>query len=159
MHSTRETMLPKKKERTPIQQVREFLHVGQKALPEKKHKPMKRVSDKRRGQLRIYGPRAKRFLEDHQICQVWLKENGWKESWPEAGWYYRLDEETFPLATTNRLVNVFNAPRSTQVHHKDKRRGARLNDETKWLAVCSKNHRRIEDNKAWARANGFLEDF
>lgn len=34
-----------------------------------------------------------------------------------------------------------------------------LLDENFWLAVCRKNHERIESNKNWAREQGFLLNF
>ena len=153
-----------KRERTPIQKVREFLPVGQKAFPEKPRKFMRRMSKKRSGQVKIYGLKARAFLQKHLVCQVWLKDNNWRENSVCGGIFYErvFDHEGIRHVETRSasfLIEVIGAPRSTQVHHKDKRRGARLNDETKWLAVCAENHRRIEDNKSWARANGFLEDF
>ena len=50
-------------------------------------------------------------------------------------------------------------PLATQVHHRDKRRWARLLDESQWLAVSRQAHRQIEDSLEWARANGYLRDF
>jgi hypothetical protein len=49
--------------------------------------------------------------------------------------------------------------RATQIHHKNKCRGARLNDTSEWMAISYAGHRLIEDNKGWARANGYLRDF
>lgn len=34
-----------------------------------------------------------------------------------------------------------------------------LLDENFWLAVCRANHERIENNKTWAREQGFLLNF
>ncbi len=57
------------------------------------------------------------------------------------------------------LIERLGAPRSTEIHHTNKRRGEMLNDETHWLAVCRANHERIENDKAWARRAGFLLNF
>ncbi len=51
------------------------------------------------------------------------------------------------------------APSATEIHHQAKRRGKMLNDERYWLAVCRKNHERIEADKAWARREGYLLNF
>jgi hypothetical protein len=50
-------------------------------------------------------------------------------------------------------------PLSTEIHHKNKRRGADLLEPHFWLAVSQDAHRRIEENKAWARAECYLLDF
>jgi hypothetical protein len=50
-------------------------------------------------------------------------------------------------------------PLATQVHHRNKRRGADLLDQTEWLAVSASAHHRIENDKAWARAQGYLLNF
>lgn len=145
----------------------------------KRHKPMKRtgflkrggflkrtgrispISKRRRKEVSAYGPAARAFLEAHPICQVWLAENGWREEKFAIGVY----AETNPLGgvalcgSGDFLIRNFGAPPSTEVHHKNKRRGKMLLDQTHWLAVCRENHERIEQNKAWARANGFLENF
>lgn len=46
---------------------------------------------------------------------------------------------------------------SVDIHHIAKRNGARLTDETKWLAVCRGCHDLIERDREWAYQNGFLE--
>jgi cytochrome c553 len=45
---------------------------------------------------------------------------------------------------------------ATQIHHKAKR-GKNLNAIDTWLACCASCHARIEDNKTWARAEGYLK--
>jgi hypothetical protein len=42
-----------------------------------------------------------------------------------------------------------------QVHHKEGR-GKKLCAVNTFLAVCAGCHRRIHDNPAWARENGYL---
>lgn len=104
-------------------------------------KPIRRVSKKRAKQLRTYSTLRKEFLALHPICQVWLKEQGITES----------DTAIFHL-----LLDDY-APRATEVHHMNRRNGARLNDEAYWLAVCAEAHRRIHAEPSWARAEGFLK--
>jgi hypothetical protein len=71
-----------------------------------------------------------------------------------------LYQSAYPLAnfTATELLDL-DAPRATEIHHMNKRRGKMLLDESFWLAVCRKNHERIEQNKKWAREQGFLLNF
>lgn len=113
----------------------------------RRSKPIRQVSVKRSAQLREYFVARDRYLKDHPICMVWLAENGF------ANFRAVLDCSS---VTTFRAMG---APMATEVHHANKRTGARLLDETHWMAVCRANHNRIENNKSWARANGFLLHF
>lgn len=120
----------------------------------RRSKPIRKVSTKRARQLREYNARRVYFLREHPICQVWLRENGWTHG--EDGWFY---SDKMSQVSSVFLMHVHRAPASTEVHHVAKRRGAMLNDERHWLAVCRHNHDRIESNKSWARANGYLTNF
>jgi hypothetical protein len=53
-------------------------------------------------------------------------------------------------------VSVEKIPIATQIHHRNKGRGARLLDERWWMAISSEIHDRIEGNKDWARKIGLL---
>lgn len=123
-----------------------------RTAPLRRSKPIRKVSLKRARQLREYSARRTYYLREHPICEVWLKENGWRQT-----------DEIFskgPIcASYNGLITIWSAPTATEIHHTNKRRGAMLNDERYWLAVCRENHERIENDKAWARANGFLLNF
>lgn len=112
--------------------------------------PLRRVSFRRLQQLRLYWVRRARFLRAHPYCQLWLKEHGVDEA--EA----IRQRGCLRLGAPRRLVFV---PRSATVHHRNKRRGARLLDEREWRAVGWSGHRAIEDHKAWARGRGFLKPF
>lgn len=113
----------------------------------RRSKPIRKVSVKRSSQLREYFAARERYLADHPICMVWLAENGFSNN------QVLLDSSSV------MTFHTMGAPAATEVHHKDKRRGARLLDQMHWMAVCRFNHNRIENNKAWARANGFLLNF
>ena len=45
-----------------------------------------------------------------------------------------------------------------QIHHTKKPRSKYLNDTDTWLGTCLSCHSLIEDNKSWAREQGYLED-
>lgn len=105
-----------------------------------KRTPIRRVSKKRAKQLREYTKLRNEFLALHPICQVWLKENGIEET----------TENVF-------LLMLRNAPASTEIHHMNRRNGARLNDESEWLAVCRGCHQWIHNNPRAARAAGWLK--
>lgn len=65
-----------------------------------------------------------------------------------------LDEQE--VIAKNGRIGGFWVPRSTQVHHRAKRNGDRLNDERWWMAVCRESHDDVEKNKGWAREEGYL---
>lgn len=110
------------------------------------------MSTKRAAQLREYSQARKTFLEAHPICQVWLAENGWSQ---DGLWFTKGNL----LLSAGALREDFGAPASEDIHHKNKRHGARLNEQQHWLAVSRANHQVIEDNKQWARERGYLLNF
>ena len=127
----------------------------------KRHTPLRRggrlerrtrlrpVSAKRASERTRYRSEAKIFLFLNPISQLWLLANGWRKSAPRE--YKRGDE----WATAEALLYK-GAVASTQVHHRNKCRGARLLDQRWWMAVGTGNHQWIEDNKQVARARGWL---
>lgn len=120
----------------------------------KRRTPIRRVSLKRASQIREYSKLRATYLELHPICEVWCRENGWQ--WISGNEYVsQLSERV----TGDWLISILHAPRATEIHHVNKRRGAMLNDETHWLAVCRRNHDRIENDKAWARREVYLLNF
>ncbi len=139
-------------------------------VKKKPRRPLPRVTKKRAKQLREYSKEIEVFLFLNPICGVWLKENGWAKG--AAPREYKREHSLFPRtkavpelshwnwssATADALLYVGALP-SEEVHHIAKRRGAMLNEQKYWLAVSKKNHERIEQNKSWARANGFLLNF
>jgi hypothetical protein len=114
-----------------------------------KRTPLRRISDRRLVETNLYRYRIKQFLLEHPYCQVWLAEHGISEETAlrEGG--------VVPLPNGSRA----SVPLATQVHHRNKRRGADLLDQDNWLAVSAEAHDRIESDKAWARAQGFLLPF
>jgi hypothetical protein len=56
----------------------------------------------------------------------------------------------------NWACKVCKRAAATQVHHKNRRNGDRLNDERYWLAVCGQCHNEIHDKPTWAKEKGFL---
>jgi len=98
--------------------------------------------------LTRYRERQRRFLREHPFCEFWLACRGatQAEAIAARGWV--------------RCNGVWRrALRSSEVHHRDKRRGNRLLDETQWLAVSRRSHRWIEEHKRAARESGFLRPF
>ena len=129
-----------------------------------KRTPIRRVSTKRAAQLREYSTRREAYLARNPVCEVWLRENNWRVA--KIGpmgvvWYERATIQGIDVVEVNATILFQNwrAPVSTEIHHTNKRRGEMLNDEIHWLAVCHANHERIENNKAWARREGFLLNF
>ncbi len=73
----------------------------------------------------------------------------------ELGVYYTL-RKTFlrehPICEAQGCA----AP-ATDIHHKDKRHGKRLNDTSDWMAVCRTCHHTIHREPGLARALGYLK--
>lgn len=109
---------------------------------------IRRISVRRLEETSRYHYRRKQFLLAHPYCQVWLAENGIPET--QAMSVHGL------VLIGEKVIAV---PLSTEVHHKNKRRGHDLLDQEHWMAVSEDAHKRIEANKAWARARGFLLAF
>lgn len=129
-----------------------------------KRSRLRAVSKKRAGQFREYSEKRKAYLIANPVCEVWLRLNNWRRSRTGllgAAWYERASNGGVEFAEVSAtiLLQNFRAPASTEIHHTNKRRGEMLNDESYWLAVCRENHERIENNKSWARENGFLLNF
>ena len=114
-----------------------------------------RVKPERAEQLRQYYARIPSFLEEHPFCQIWLREHGvTAEREKEILQAYRGAG-----SPAGFRINGERPPRSTQVHHANKRRGARLLDEKDWFAASREWHDRVEGNKGWARRHGYLKNF
>lgn len=128
-----------------------------RTAPLRRSKPIRKVSTKRAAQLRDYAKLRQAYLAAHPICEVWLRENKWSQH-PTNPEIWQQTTGTLKQSTKFSLI-ASGAPEATEIHHTNKRRGAMLNDQTHWLAVCRENHERIENNKAWARANGYLLNF
>ena len=113
--------------------------------------PLRRISARRLEETSLYQYRRAQFLLAHPYCQVWLAEHGVDEATAirDLG-IVRLDGPSNPAMVV---------PLSTEIHHQNKRRGVDLLEPRFWLAVSRDAHRRIEENKAWARAQGYLLDF
>lgn len=105
------------------------------------------MSDRRCRQSSLYLYRVKEFLLRHPYCQVWLAEHKLSEGAVQNGLVQLADG------------SVARPPLATEVHHRNKRRGSDLLDQAEWLAVSREAHERIEGNKTWARAKGYLRDF
>lgn len=126
--------------------------------PLKRKTRLRPVSGRRESEVRAYAIARRQYLAAHPICEVWCREHNF--AWAGDAIYQYRAAGVIPrdYITANELHQI-GAPHATEVHHMDKRRGARLLDESQWLAVCRANHERIESNKAWARASGWLRDF
>ena len=110
--------------------------------------PLRRISARRLEETWLYQYRRKGFLMAHPYCQLWLAEQGIAEA--------DAIRQGGCVEINGMVASI---PLSTEIHHKNKRRGADLLDTSFWLAVAQNSHRRIEANKAWARTAGFLVDF
>ncbi len=107
-------------------------YVLQKSTKSKTFKPIRSATTKRAKELRKYSADAKVYLENRN-CAVHGKLT--------HEWFWDVSKIIEP---------------ATQIHHTHGRMGSLLNYQPWWLACCATCHRWIEDNKAKARALGFL---
>jgi hypothetical protein len=121
----------------------------------KPRKPMKRVSDKRRKQNAEYLKVRSAYLKEHPYCEVWLAENNLTKEQVDAenGYAEILVSCQAGCLTEPRMVKV---PRSTEIHHKEKRGKNLCNIET-FLAVSRPAHNWIHNNPSEARKCGYLK--
>ena len=54
------------------------------------------------------------------------------------------------------ICEVCGEAKSTDCHHKNGRNGGNYLDYSTFLSVCRRCHNLIENNKRWARDNGYL---
>lgn len=106
----------------------------------KRKTPLRRMSKRRQSEYREYMKLRELFLWRHPRCQLWLLE-------------HQVDERD-PYQMIIAIAN--GCPLSTEIHHVNGRNGKNYLDTSTWLAVCRESHERIEQNKSWARANGYL---
>jgi len=121
-----------------------------RTVPLRRITTLRRISFRRRGELNRYGPKRKKFLRDHPYCQFWLAENSVSEAHAIA------QRGRVRIGKDSAKVSV---PRSSTIHHRNKRRGARLLEERFWMAVSWAGHRFIEQQKKWARDRAYLTQF
>jgi len=91
-----------------------------------KRTPLRKTSKKRAAQLREYAARRKAFL-------------------------FIDKPHYFAGCGVRGCVDI-----ATEIHHKKGREGKWLLDEKYWMPVCRFHHARIEENRAWAKEQGYL---
>jgi len=126
-------MIPRKnpiERRTPIQ---------------RSSKPIPRSTPKRASERAKYRRQIAVYLEAHPFDQIFIAMHGLHEATIIANMgCYRVGHR------------VFQVPRSDQIHHRNKGRGARLLDERWWMATSGWSHELVEAKKDWAREQGYL---
>ena len=70
--------------------------------------------------------------------------------------YSKLREEYLSEHSTCEMPQC--QRRSVDIHHTKKPRATYLNAVETWMGLCRVCHSRIENNKDWARENGYLEN-
>ena len=111
-----------------------------KRTPLKRKTPLRKTSKRRQQEYKEYMRKREKFLAMHPICQVWMLQNG-------------LDDRCALRVADAEYVN---APRSTEIHHKNGRNSKNYLDESTWMAVCHEAHVRIHAHPSWAREMGYL---
>lgn len=121
--------------------------------PLKRGGRLPRMSKRRSKESPIYTQRARQFLRDHPICEVWCKEHGFRWVSP---FRYESHGPTIVLHSSHEALLAMGAPRSEEIHHTAGRMGGNYLNEHTWLAVCRANHDRIHRNGKAARAAGLM---
>lgn len=112
--------------------------------------PIRRVSTRRAVQLREYSKLRAKFLAEHPFCQIAVELSGLAES------VVIQREGRHCDWTAPRGQRVRDVPRSVEIHHRAGRTGEKLNDVSKWLAVCRGNHDWCHQFPSEARAREWL---
>jgi hypothetical protein len=68
---------------------------------------------------------------------------------------YSREKKTF--LAKNHTCEVCHKRKSWDVHHRNRREGKLLLDQTQWLACCRVCHDRIHSEPRWARDMGYLQ--
>ena len=96
-------------------------------------------------ELDEYSRRRKAYLAEHPLCQIFIARN-------------RLSEGD--LIRALKTVAILHPPvglqYATEIHHRNKRNGRRLNIERFWMACCREQHEWVESHKDEARKLGLL---
>lgn len=113
---------------------------------------LRRVNLDRARTNREYAALEEAYLREHPFCMIWIAEHGLRETDVIAsdGW------ATIEIA--GRRVRR-RCPAATEVHHRNKARGVRKNDQRWWMAASRPRHDYVEACKTWARAEGYLLPF
>lgn len=108
------------------------------------------VSKKRLKDNIEYKKRKALYLDKYPFCQVALDELGLSKD--DVRSYGVVMNENHAL-----FGHYIKVPLACDIHHMKKPRSKYLNDESTWMGVCRANHKRIENNKSWAREMGYLD--
>lgn len=116
-----------------------------------KRNRIRRAAPERAAECRAYSAIKAQYLAVHPFCQIFLARHGLDEAevFAAAGG----PQFSWSGATYYKGLRI---PRSTQIHHRNKRDRDRLNDVGWWLAACQAEHDLVENNKSWARDVGLL---
>ncbi len=113
--------------------------------PLARRKRPKRIKPERAAERAQYRKRKEAFISSHPFDQIWIATRGLSE-----GEVIAADGWALVFGVQRR------APRSNQIHHRNKAIGARLLDERWWMATSYFSHEGVEAKKDWARGEGYL---
>lgn len=151
-----------KRERTPIQLLRkrEIREDPPKRSGLKRKTRLRPISKRRAEERKTYRDVREEHLAAHPFCQITIaqfrvneadviKSKGLLEGPVEM---VRVAEYPDPIPLGSTLV----IHRATQIHHRNKCDGSRLNDPRFFMSACRKEHEWAERHKDEARAIGVL---
>lgn len=112
--------------------------------PLKRTGRLRACSKDRQKDNRSYAVDREEYLALHPFCQIAIA-------------MARVHE--VDVVAGRGLLNGRRFPLSTQIHHRNKARGGRKNDQRWWMACCTYWHDEVENDKRQARLDGFLLPF
>lgn len=107
------------------------------------------IGKRRRGDG--YVTLKRQYLTEHPFCQATIARLGLDESEVLKAWLRKGYGPVFVFAYKGQTI-----PAAVDIHHRNKSNGPRRCDVHFFLSVARNVHDQIEDNKAWARAEGLL---
>lgn len=113
---------------------------------------MRRVKPRRARQRSTYRGRRLNHLELHPLCQIAIAAHGFDEAEVVAAFRAAAAPDGWRFFV-HRGVPI---PRATTIHHRNKGREDRLNDERWWMSASLEWHDIVETHKFTARLEGFL---
>ena len=114
---------------------------------------MKPAGRKLAAERRAYGPAARSYLKAHPYCQVTIAIQRLNEAEVIAGNGSQTRRVEFHGQPARETWTI---PPATEIHHRNRRNGPRLNRQEFWMSASPSAHRWVEQNPGEARRIGLL---
>lgn len=106
-------------------------------------KRIPRISARRRRERAVYSMQNEAYLKAHPFCQITIAIRRLVEA--------EVIAQGGRYSVAGERDRIYYVPRATQIHHRNKCRGARLTDDRWFMSASSEGHDQVENLKDWAR--------